>query len=480
MKIKFTQLSFAFLFFLLTNISLANTVIVKGTVKYSDGTPANNYQVFITVDSNNISGCMQTHAVYTNANGNYLDSFTCTHDIKDAMITLLDCNSTHNYITTFNTMTVSRIIERNFTLSCNLQTACKASFNFSTQKLLAKFNSSASNTSINDSIIARSWDFGDSSYANNSVDPSHQYNSSGVYNVCLTIKTKSGCENKYCTSISVKDSIPPSQPITCYTSFVTSISGLTIKFNNNNNGLVAGDSVIGRTWSFGDGTSNTNSIDPVHQYTNPGTYSACLTIKTSKGCESKYCNTITIVPADIKCLAQFTAQRISLKKVQFNSTQSWAPQGDSIINRTWKFGDGTALYGNEINPAKEFPQQGIYNVCLSIKTFRGCESNICKTIVVQDSVPLPPVGVNASIKISSINPNPVTTRLALTVYSQTNNLNAEISIYDIYGTKKWSSQKTLSQGNNVYEIATTLFPKGPYFIKVATSNAKDSKAFYKL
>jgi hypothetical protein len=56
----------------------------------------------------------------------------------------------------------------------------------------------------------------------------------------------------------------------------------------------------------------------------------------------------------------------------------------------------------------------------------------------------------------------------------------EISVYDIYGMLKFSFKKQLVQGNNVMEVATEKLPKGPYYLKVSSSNGKESKVFYKL
>lgn len=72
------------------------------------------------------------------------------------------------------------------------------------------------------------------------------------------------------------------------------------------------------------------------------------------------------------------------KKVQFNSSLS-ATVNDSIVSRTWKFGDNTSLAGNQVKPVKEYPIQGAYTVCLKVKTTNGCEAEACKPVILQDS-----------------------------------------------------------------------------------------------
>jgi hypothetical protein len=246
----------------------------------------------------------------------------------------------------------------------------------------------------------------------------------------------------------------------------------------------ADDSIISRTWIFGDTSAQLkgNIIDPVHAYSKPGAYYVYLYIKTKRGCESKYAATVVITPVNCSAEAVFSVERVGLKKVQFNSSHSKAQEGDSIIQRRWKFGDGTGLEGNVINPLKEFPLQGVYNACLQVKTAKGCETQFCRQVNVQDSLGLPQTNIDL-IKIISINPNPVTTRLVAIIWSRNNNVEVEISIYDIYGTPKSTVKKVLTQGNNAIEISTAILDHGSYFLKVSTPssrNGRDTKAFYKL
>jgi hypothetical protein len=68
----------------------------------------------------------------------------------------------------------------------------------------------------------------------------------------------------------------------------------------------------------------------------------------------------------------------------------------------------------------------------------------------------------------------------VTIWSRNSNAESEISMYDIYGTSKMTIKKILTQGNNAIEMNVSTLFHGPYFIKVATKNGKDSKQLYKL
>jgi PKD repeat protein len=50
--------------------------------------------------------------------------------------------------------------------------------------------------------LSFTWDFGDGSTSNQAY-PSHQYASTGSYNLCLTVADNNGCSDTYCDTISV-------------------------------------------------------------------------------------------------------------------------------------------------------------------------------------------------------------------------------------------------------------------------------------
>lgn len=53
---------------------------------------------------------------------------------------------------------------------------------------------------------------------------------------------------------------------------------------------------------------------------------------------------------------------------------------DSVM---WSFGDNS--FSNELYPVHSFPNPGIYNICLTLFAFGGCQSTSCQTLVIQDT-----------------------------------------------------------------------------------------------
>jgi PKD repeat protein len=77
----------------------------------------------------------------------------------------------------------------------------------------------------------------------------------------------------------------------CEVTYVYKASDSTqlISFKNRNQGL----SIVSYNWNFGDG-SLSDLPNPEHVYDEPGTYYVCLTIVTSQGCLSTFCDSIII------------------------------------------------------------------------------------------------------------------------------------------------------------------------------------------
>ncbi len=588
---KDIRLLFVLLFLSFQSIVSANIVIVKGTIKDSSNFYLANRLVKIySTDSTN-GGCIISHNVYTNPNGYYIDTLRCTSgDIRKLYIIVENCDGTK--LTRDPAVNSTGVVEVNFIVCAKPTTAqpipgCKAVIAFNTNDSLVQFNSKESYAgsipgAVPDSIISRTWNFGDSStiLTGNRIDPSHIYKYAGKHTVTLTIKTKSGCESSYqlifetklrviptnCkayfTSI-VTDSIAkfnstgsqasvtpglaldsivsrtwyfmdsnpnyttitgniidtshtykqpgtyqvylviktklgceskftapvtikaPAPPTTCKAYFTKTITDGLVKFNSADS-KAANDSdvIVSRYWIFGETTSiagviQGNIIDPSHTYAKPGKYIVLLYIKTKSGCESRYADTLIISKVVCTAKASFSAEKINLKKVHFNSNLSTVQLGDSIIQRTWKFGDNTYLQGNTIQLEREYPTQGIYTACLQIVTLNGCKADTCKQVVVQDTANVPTVP-NDYIKILAINPNPVIYNFRATIFSSAKDIECEIDVYDIYGTLKSTMKKILSRGNNIIEVITSNLYHGPYFLRVVSKSGKDSKIFYKL
>lgn len=213
------------------------------------------------------------------------------------------------------------------------------------------------------------WNFGDGTQSE-LQNPHHTYAAPGVYNVCLTIGTSEGCSDDYCRNIVVLP-VP-----NAYFIVENNVVGETVHVNNES--TISNGTIVSYNWNWGDGSPASTTADPSHIYSEPGTYSICLTAVSNEGCVDEYCHEIVISPASQDCEASFT-YTVNNNVVSFHG-QSNVPNVDYI----WLFGDNHDGTGENINHTYTlYPEH--YQVCLIIANTAGCRDTVCQTIFVQGS-----------------------------------------------------------------------------------------------
>lgn len=226
------------------------------------------------------------------------------------------------------------------------------------------------------SYTALYWAFGDGT-SSSEPDPSHAYNSSGIYPVCLTISDSIGlCSSVFCDSVIVND-------ITCNADFTYQPTGnipFEIKFMDLSTG-----NIEFWYWDFGDSTFSTE-INPVHTYAAAGNYSVCLLITSQdpvNPCSDVLCQEVA-VGISSQCIAGFEAVLDSISSIpnlyHFQNTST-----GNLNSWFWNFGDGTS--SSEKEPSHEFAEKGTYEVCLSAYDSLSpqfCNDQVCQIITTPD------------------------------------------------------------------------------------------------
>lgn len=195
------------------------------------------------------------------------------------------------------------------------------------------------------------WDFGDGSSHGVTQNPTHVYDTAGVYTVILSVN--GGASTKTITNYIT---------INLVANFsVDHTSGavpLSVQFTDISTG--GPDSWV---WEFGDGNISYEH-NPIHLYTSVGTYTVKLTI--AKGSSTTYeekpnCITVTSVPPTADFIADQTSGDYPLV-VQFTDT-STCPH--PIIGWAWDFGD--SYTSTERNPIHTYNVAGTYTVTLTVE-----------------------------------------------------------------------------------------------------------------
>jgi len=224
------------------------------------------------------------------------------------------------------------------------------------------------------------WDFGDG-YTGTGQLAEHTFRSNFAelfYNVCLTTITTDPAVNDTCRSTSCQVIYPGSYDTTCQANITAfpDPTGFTFRFEN-----ITSRVGIMNFWDFGDGSKSAET-SPVHTYSSPGLYMACLTVLDSLNkCKSYACLEIWVNMIEPGCKASFYALPVDSvnsdgSALNYKFVNSSA-QG--FTNQEWSFGDGTASY--DANPVHTYAASGIYNACLTIWDSSGiCKSNFCMDI----------------------------------------------------------------------------------------------------
>jgi PKD repeat protein len=135
-------------------------------------------------------------------------------------------------------------------------------------------------------------------------------------------------------------------------------------------------------WDFGDNTTGVGQM-PVHTYSIPGTYWACLTIEeidangnivcTDTYCDSVWADTTGINPPPF-CYADFTSTQVSASDSTFFTSLSSGTNASTSY--FWDFGDGTT--STDENPVHLYATSGWYYVCLTIMdSTNNCYDTYC-------------------------------------------------------------------------------------------------------
>jgi PKD repeat protein len=308
---------------------------------------------------------------------------------------------------------------------------CNLVVNFTAQPdpnhpLRIKFTNTSTPIAPTDSL---KWTFGDGTSLTgvqsdpNVAAPTHNYAAPGNYTVCLTIKKHPTTINVQCIRSSCRTVtvLQPCNLVVNFTSQPDPNHPLRIKFTNTSTPTAPTDSL---KWTFGDGTSlsglqsDPNVAAPTHNYTSPGNYTVCLTVKkhpttTNVPCIRSTCRTITVLPP-CNLVVNFTAQPDPNHPLRIKFTNTSTPTAPSDSLR-WTFGDGTTLSGLQSDPNVAAPTHiyagpGNYRVCLRVKKQYNslpagiCVREKCDTVVVR-----PPCNfvVNFSWRPDSVNPRKI-------------------------------------------------------------------------
>jgi len=305
-----------------TDVSIGNTTVVDWTWNFGDGAAANGVQN--PTHTYNNAGIYQINLTVEN-------EFGCIHTInRDISINevLVDFNSD------------SLCAEDMFT-----------------------FLASSSTTLTN-----YSWDFGDGN-TSNIASPQHVYPNVGFYDVKLVGTSVDGCLDSTIRQVQVYE-LPTADFIG-----IDNIGCDTLCAQFTNTSYIPWG-IGSLTWDFGDGAVS-NDTNPLHCYTNLGTYDVTLAVSSIHGCR----DTLTKVSYMTVTSPPVADFEVTPTKVELFDSRIYlvnTSQGENAI--LWDI--DTFSVSNKTDFYYLFPSNEIrtYPICLTAFVTAQCQDSICKEV----------------------------------------------------------------------------------------------------
>lgn len=276
------------------------------------------------------------------------------------------------------------------------------------------------------------WDF-DDGYTSTLEDPVHTYLLNGTYNVCLTA-TNMVASDTYCELIYIDDYLAPISDFSFTGDPTVSFTDLSLHLPTS------------WFWDFGDGGTSTLQ-NPVHTYTEDGSYITCLTATNGVGFDT-HCETVIIVNTPKVPLVEFDWSLSGTTAIFTDMSTNLPTYWD------WDFGDGAS--STEQNPSHFYPAPTPYTVCLTAGNVAG-EATLCKVLDFN--------GINDNIALAlQVYPNPAKDLMTVAIDDATP---AFLNLRNAQG------QELLTQtiiGSAVIDISA--LPAGIYFL-TATKQSND-------
>lgn len=219
------------------------------------------------------------------------------------------------------------------------------------------------------------WNFGDGS-TSGSQNPSHTYNTLGVYTVSLTAGNPSGSDIEIKIDyIEVVSAIPDAD----FSADQTIIEeGQTINFTDLSTNLPET-----WAWDFGDGGSS-GGQNPSYIYNTPGIYTVSLTSSNNAGSDTEIkTDYIVVNEAGTIPDADFVADETTVNMgndIEFTDLSDNTP-----TSWLWDFGDGET--SAEQNPVHTYLLPGIYSVSLTSENNYGSDTETKTDYITITGVP---------------------------------------------------------------------------------------------
>jgi len=246
-----------------------------------------------------------------------------------------------------------------------VQAQVNASFTANPTQGCAPMTISFVNNSTGTGTLTYQWNFGNGN-SSNLQNPTANYVNPGTYTVTLIVSNGTQSDTLVRTNyIHIYQNPTANFELNPATGCVP----MNVNFTNTSQ---PGDTIITSfIWDFGDG-GNSNQQNPIHQYTQIGSYGVSLQVTDGHGCHSTYTQQGAVIVSsipEVAFTADFTSNCTAPFTVNFNNQST----GMGTLTYLWNFGDSTTSTAQ--NPSHTYTQTGTYSVSLQVTNQYGCSND---------------------------------------------------------------------------------------------------------
>ena len=313
---------------------------------------------------------------------------------------LINYSSSGNYKITLKATNegISKYLSKDIVIGASIA----PDINFTSQNVCANHDVNFTSQNSSGDIISYDWDFGDT---NSSIlqDPTHQYASTGEYQIELEVTAANGCKNISQQNLTIYNEPLPDFTLPAIAPICTNQNFL---FDN-----ITTDVGYTPLWEWRvNGSLVTTSDDLSYTFTN--TSNQEIRLKASiPGCENEIIKNISLLVDGPTPDFSFVGQCEDADVLFTNNSSG------SITGYSWNFGDGQS--STDVNPNHAFSNIGSFDVTLTASNAAGCNNVVSKEVMVYSkpqvnfAAALPPFSCNGTpTMFNDLTPNPVDSNIA--------------------------------------------------------------------
>lgn len=232
--------------------------------------------------------------------------------------------------------------------------------------LEVKFEANARNT------VKYIWDFGNGATEISTVDSIiYRYSQTGIYTPRLVIEDGGGCQ----VPVINPDTIRVTGADAFFSTTTTSVCDSTLVIFSQSS-VAFEDKIIAYKWFFGDGDS-ADVANAQHFYTDTGSYTARLIVRTETGCEVVKDSVLNILfDRTPQIIPAVTPGACLGLPILFNATDT----ENTGVAWKWKTGNGDSVMQKQM--VYLYKQPGIYDVSVIATSAQGCMDTAYEQVII--------------------------------------------------------------------------------------------------